>query len=84
VGTGYVAVAGPLLAPTRTAPAEVTVLSPLHRRERAAPRGARRPAAPEHPVLVGAGVAGLLTVSVLRRRHGRDRRDEPVTLGISF
>ena len=51
----------------------------------APPLAGRRPgfAPAEHPVVVGAGMAGLVAVSVLRRRS-REPRDEPRVLGIGF
>ena len=57
-----------------------------HRARDVAPRPAdhRHGLAPaDHPVVLGAGMAGLVAMSVMRRRF-REPRDEQRVLGIGF
>ena len=61
----------PATGPAEQAQAEDLAPQPADRRLSAVPAG--------HPVAVGAGVAGLVTLSVLRRRT-REPRDEPRVL----
>ena len=75
---------GPLLAPARTAPAEhhMGIDSRLGHRERS--QVGRRSRGPgDHPVVIGAGLVGLLAATMVRRR-GRGPRDEPRVLGLGF